>query len=258
MNLETYHQSSVLFQERSQPIPERPPARIVIADGHPIVREGLKGIFHALSDLRVVGEAANSSELLALAANLQPEIVLMELGGATFDGLATLRLLRQVDQSIKVLLLTDSDDRTHYVDAMRLGCAGIVAKASPTNQILNGVRCVQRGEIWVDAATTAAVMQQMSSQHAPQPRTFAPKASKLHGLSKRELDVVRLLCQGLRNRDIAEALFISPQTVKIHLHSTFEKTGVSDRLELALFCVYHNLYQQSPEDPGTGRPRVQA
>jgi len=257
MNLETYHQSSVLFQERPQSIPDSSPARIVIADGHPIVREGLKGIFHGVNDLLVVGEAANGSEVLALAASEQPEIVLMELGGAALDGLATLRLLRHLDQNIKVLLLTDSDDRSHYVDAMRLGCAGIVNKRSPTHQILNGVRCVQRGEICVDAATTAAVMQKMATQPAPQLRTFSPKTTKSHGLSKRELDVVRLLCQGLRNRDIAEALFISPQTVKIHLHSTFEKTGVSDRLELALFCVYHNLYQ-SPDALGFGRQTSQA
>jgi len=133
-------------------------------------------------------------------------------------------------------VLTASEDKNEWVQAMKLGCSGIVVKQTPPELIVKSIRKVHDGEIWLDSHTTAAVMRQFASpSDGGRGRGRSP-------LSNREREIVALVAQGYRNREMAEKMFISEQTVKNHLHNIFDKLGVSDRLELALYAIHKGLH----------------
>jgi len=136
----------------------------------------------------------------------------------------------------KIIVLTASDDEGEYVQAMKYGTSGIVLKQTATDLLIKSIRKVHEGEIWLDARTTAAVMRQFASPTDPSPRDRDKPR-----LSNREREIVALVAQGFKNKEIAERMFISEQTVKNHLHNVFDKLGVSDRLELALYAIHRNI-----------------
>jgi two-component system nitrate/nitrite response regulator NarL len=137
--------------------------------------------------------------------------------------------------------LTASEDKNEFVQAMKLGCSGIVLKQTAPELIVKSIRKVHSGEIWLDSHTTAAVMRQFASP-ADVGGTGPTRARERSPLSQREREIVGLVAQGYKNREMAEKMFISEQTVKNHLHNIFDKLGVSDRLELALYAIHKGLH----------------
>ena len=216
--------------------------RILIADNHPIVREGLSTVLRAEPDMAIVGEAADGAEALELIETNDPDVVLMELRLPRMEGLVVLRNLAARARRAKVLLFTGSEDREEFVEAMKLGCAGILMKSSAPGLIAKSIRKVYEGEIWLDANTTAAVIRQFAM---PVDATVPGDGKHPRGraqLSQREREIIVLIAQGYKNKEIAEKMFITEQTVKNHLHNVFDKLGVSDRLELALYAIHNSLY----------------
>ena len=216
--------------------------RILIADNHPIVREGLSTVLRAEPDMAIVGEAADGAEALELIETNDPDVVLMELRLPRMEGLVVLRNLAARSRRAKVLLFTGSEDREEFVEAMKLGCAGILMKSSAPGLIAKSIRKVYEGEIWLDANTTAAVIRQFAM---PADATVPGDGKHPRGraqLSQREREIIVLIAQGYKNKEIAEKMFITEQTVKNHLHNVFDKLGVSDRLELALYAIHNSLY----------------
>ncbi len=221
--------------------------RILIADDHPIVREGLRQLFASTGDIEVVGEAANGQDALEYTRSLRPDIVLLDLRMPVMDGLSVLKAIQQNGLRVRVLVFTGSEDKNEYVQAMKLGCAGIVLKQTATDLIAKSVRKVHGGEIWLDSQTTAVVMRQFASpaESGAGEGAGAPGAAKgreRSPLSQREREIVALVAQGYKNKEMAEKMFISEQTVKNHLHNIFDKLGVSDRLELALYAIHKGLH----------------
>jgi len=224
--------------------------RVLIADDHPIVRQGLRHLLEPEPDIRIVGEATTAQEVLEMVPQLKPDIVLLDLILPGMEGTALLRALQPIRGHSKILVFTAVEDKAQWVQAMKLGCSGIVVKSTRPELIVKSIRKVYEGEIWLDSKTTAAVMQQFSS--SPDGASDLP-ASRRSGrqpapLSRREREIVALVAQGYRNREMAEKLFISEQTVKNHLHNIFDKLGVSDRLELALYAIHKGLHVYPPED----------
>lgn len=209
--------------------------RVVIADDHAIFREGLRKLLEAEDDITVVGEARTGSDCLALVQKLKPDIVLLDLKMPEKDGLAVLTELAAQNTPAKALVLTASEDEHDFVEAVRRGARGIVLKQAASELLLDGIRKVHRGEVWIDQRVTVGVMKAVAEASTPGARREKPL------LSDREREVVHLVSQGFRNKEIAEKLFISEQTVKNHLHNIFDKLGVSDRLELALYALHHRL-----------------
>ncbi len=223
------------------------PIRVVIADDHPVVRTGLRQVFLAAGDIEVVGEAANGMETLSVLQDTGPDVLVLDLKMPSMDGIAVLDAMQSRGMKTKVLVLTGSEDKNEYVQAMKLGCSGIVLKNTATELIAKSVRKVHAGEIWLDTHTTAAVMKQFASSAEPvaipmRSSGAGKSRSERSPLSQREREIVALVAQGYKNREMAEKMFISEQTVKNHLHNIFDKLGVSDRLELALFAIHKGLH----------------
>jgi DNA-binding NarL/FixJ family response regulator len=241
--------SAELEQSLGEQEKAAPRIRVVIADDHPIVRDGLRHLFAASAEIDLVGEAGDGREALERVRSLQPDILLLDLKMPSMDGFGVLQSLQASGQRTRVLVLTASDDKNEYVQAMKLGCSGIVLKQTSPELILKSIRKVHSGEMWLDSNTTAAVMRQFASGVEAGPAAagpFAAPAAKSRDqrspLSQREREIVALVAQGYKNKEMAEKMFISEQTVKNHLHNIFDKLGVSDRLELALYAIHKGLH----------------
>ena len=218
-----------------------PMIRVVLADDHPIVRDGLRKLLTLEDDIQVVGEASDGHEVVRLVKETTPDIVVLDLRMPNLDGLGALQAFQTMEHRPRVIVLTASEDKNEFVQAMKLGCSGIVLKQTAPELIVKSIRKVNAGEIWLDSHTTAAVMRQFASPtdvlgvHSARGRERSP-------LSQREREIVSLVAQGYKNREMAEKMFISEQTVKNHLHNIFDKLGVSDRLELALYAIHKGLH----------------
>ena len=216
--------------------------RIVIADDHPIFRDGLRKLLTLEDDFRVVAEARDGKEVLEVLDEHQPDILLLDLKMPGLDGLTALQKLQNSRTKTKVIVLTASEDKNQFVQAMKFGTCGIVLKQTATDLLIKSIRKVHAGEIWLDSHTTAAVMRQFSSAMDPTPLGGRDRDRDRSPLSQREREIVALVAQGFKNKEMAEKMFISEQTVKNHLHNIFDKLGVSDRLELALYAIHKKLH----------------
>ena len=210
--------------------------KIALADDHTIFRDGLRRLLSLEPDFEVVAEAKDGSEVLSLIEEKEPDILLLDLRMPGVDGLSLLQRVQAQKLKTKIIVLTASEDEGEYVQAMKYGTSGIVLKQTATELLIKSIRKVHGGEIWLDSRTTAAVMRQFAS-----PADMSPRDREKPALSNREREIVACVAQGFKNKEIAEKMFISEQTVKNHLHNVFDKLGVSDRLELALYAIHRNI-----------------
>lgn len=217
----------------------KPAIRILVADDHAIFRDGLRRLLEVADDVTIVGEASNGAECVKMLPKLKPDILLLDLRMPEKDGLAVLEEVNFESLPTRVIVLTAAEDDRDVVRAMRLGARGVVLKQSASDLLLKSIRKVYDGEIWLDNRMTAEVIDAFKKSAESGQRREKPL------LSEREKEIVQLVAQGFRNREIGEKLFISEQTVKNHLHNIFDKLGVSDRLELALYAIHHRLIDQA-------------
>lgn len=209
--------------------PDKGTVRIVIADDHSLVRNGLRRILETEPDFKVVGEASDGDEALDCVRKLSPNVLLLDLAMPHTDGLQVLRQLRLMQHEVNVVILTAAIDRNQINESVRLGAHGVVMKTSAIDVLIKSIRVVMDGQYWLDRSTLAEIV-----------RTPTPSDTKF-GLTERELQLVSLISAGGSNKEIAETLGITEATVKRHLANVFDKTGVSTRLELAVFAMNHGL-----------------
>src|SRR5579863_535899 len=190
--------------------------RIAIADDHPIFRDGLRELLSLEKDFEVVAEIGNGGDVLRVVEERRPDILLLDLQMPGAHGLAILERMQAAAQTRpRVIVVTASEDKNEFVQTIKLGTAGIVLKQSPTEMLFKSIRKVHAGEIWLDSHTTAAVMRQFSGEDV----TGAQNGRGRSPLSQREREIVALVTQGFKNKEMAEKMFISEQTVKNHLHN---------------------------------------
>jgi DNA-binding NarL/FixJ family response regulator len=214
---------------------ERPNITVLIADDHAIFRDGLRKLLESDGDISIVGEASNGNECLKMLTKLKPDILLLDLRMPEKDGLGVLEEVDFDSLPTRVIVLTAAEDDRDVIRAMRLGARGVVLKQSASDLLVKSIRKVQDGEFWLDNRMTAEVIDAFKKA------AESGQRGEKRLVSDREKEIVQLVAQGFRNREIGEKLFISEQTVKNHLHNIFDKLGVSDRLELALYAIHHRL-----------------
>lgn len=204
-------------------------ARLVLADDHPIVLDGLEQLFRLEPELEVVARCRDGAETLRVVRSERPDLLLLDVKMPGRDGLAVLRAIRDERLPTRVVLLTAALDDEQLVEAVRLGVRGIVLKESAPRLLIKALHEVRAGGQWLEPAAVSRALQKLGERE--QGLREAEKA-----LTPRELEIVRMAATGLRNRDIAERLSITEGTVKIHFHNIYQKLDVNGRLELALYA----------------------
>lgn len=211
---------------------------ILIADDHPVFREGLRKLLEAEQGFRVLGEAADGEQTLKLARQLEPEILLLDIRMPKLSGLEVLRELKPLLIQPRTIVFTAAVEKDQIVQALQLGARGIILKHSATDVLFEGIRCVKAGQYWVGHESVSDLVQALL-EFRPGPE--AAERRQGFGLTPRETGVIALIVAGYSNKDIATKFAISEHTVKHHLTNIFDKLGVSNRLELALFSIDHHL-----------------
>jgi two-component system nitrate/nitrite response regulator NarL len=217
-------------------MPSHSPIRVLIADDHPIFRAGLRKLLEIEPDFAVIGEAADGRQTVALARSLHPDVLLLDVAMPDVSGLDVLRELGAEAGRPRTVLLTASIDPSDMVLALRLGAAGVLLKTAATELVFKCLRSVVAGEYWVGRDTVGSLVEALARLQAPPAEPLRP-----FGLTPRELEVIALVATGASNRDIAVQLHLSEETVKHHVTKIFEKTGQSNRVELALFASHCGL-----------------
>lgn len=208
--------------------------RILLADDHPIVLAGLEQLFGLEQQFDVVGKARDGVEALSAVERLEPDVLVLDLRLPKCDGLGVLREMERRGSRTRVVLLTAEIDDEQVLAAIDGGARAVVLKEMAPALLAEAIRAVAAGELWLERSIGSRALKRVLARETE--RRQAAQA-----LTARELDIARLVGQGLRNRAIAEALSITEGTVKIHLHRIFEKLALSGRLELALWAREHQL-----------------
>lgn len=202
--------------------------RVMLADDHAIVRQGLERLFETVDDIEVVASATNGREAVSMVAEFEPDVILMDLSMPEMDGVEATRHIVAAGGPTRVVVLTSFGDESRILDALNAGAHGYLLKHVEPDDLLNAVRAAKAGDAPLDPRAGRVLLE---SRRSPVPRQDE--------LTDRELDVLRLVAEGMANKQIARKLGISERTVKAHLTSVFQRLGVSDRVQAALWAQQH-------------------
>jgi NarL family two-component system response regulator LiaR len=211
---------------------ETKPIRILVADDHPVVRDGLVAMLATQADFEVVAEAGSGREAVEKAASLQPDLVLLDLEMPDMDGVEALKTIQRRYPSMRALVFTAFDTDERILGAIRAGAQGYLLKGAPREELFHAIRVVSRGGSLLQPVVASKLLQHMSQGTLQAP-----------ALTQRELEVLALLGQGKSNREIAEALVISERTAKFHVSSILSKLGANNRTEAVSIAVQQGLIE---------------
>jgi len=216
--------------------------RIIIADAHPMFRDALRDLLEQQSEFKVVGEAADGGEVIEKVKQLNPDLLLLDFAMPQISWLEVLRSLSTLPVQVRTIVLANAIERFQVFEALKFGARGVILKDVATPLLFKGIRAVLAGEYWVAHGDVAELIDSLRNGNPASPlQTSSGKGSHL---TQRELEIVSAIVEGCTNKDIAQTLSLSEQTVKHHLTSIYAKLGVSNRLELAFYAVHHNLTPQ--------------
>ena len=211
--------------------------RILLADDHPVIRIGVRNMLQSEEGFEVVGECADGDEAITQTLELLPDILLLDLYMPRLPGLEAMRAIMSGSPTVKIILLTSTISTQQIIEALQIGARGIVLKDALADHVTTAIRTVANGDYWIGGKRVVnlvgALHELMQKAAVPDRKTF--------GLTPREMEVVGCIVEGCSNRDIAKQFSLSEETVKRHLSNIFDKTGVSTRLELAMFAIAHHL-----------------
>lgn len=210
--------------------------RVLLADDHAMLREGTVALLQREDDIEVVGQASDGRETVELAHRLEPDIVIMDVRMPELSGIEATRQIREALPSVQVLVLTAHDDEQYIFSLLEAGASGYLLKTAPVSELVKAIRQVEAGESPLSPSIARKIVVRMSHQEEKSPDS-AQENGNLNDLTSRELEVLRLLAQGMSNRAIAENMSVSERTVHAHLSNIFSKMGVSSRLEAVLLAI---------------------
>lgn len=210
--------------------------RVVVADDHPVVRIGVRNILAAVPEFQIVGECSDGEAALQMVGTHTPDLLLLDLAMPKMSGIEVLRALRLTNANLKTLVLAATVDRRQTLEILQLGSRGILLKDVVADRLATACRAVMSGRYWLGDQTVTDIVQAMADPgglQLPDPNGTS--------LTARQLQIVKAVVEGRSNKDIADKLSISEETVKRHLTIIFDKTGMSSRLELAMYAVKHGI-----------------
>ncbi len=209
--------------------------RIVLADDQELVRAGLRMILSAEADLEVVGEAIDGAEAVDLAHSLRPDVVLMDIRMSPLDGIEATRRITGALPEVRVVMLTTFDRSQLVYDSLLAGASGFLLKDAPSDQLVNGIRSVTRGEELLAPSITRRLIEEFTraGRHGP--------PAGYDRLTEREAEVLALVARGRSNAEIAGELYVSVQTVKTHVARVLSKLGLRDRVQAVVLAYEHGL-----------------
>jgi DNA-binding NarL/FixJ family response regulator len=210
------------------------PLRIIIADDHPVVRRGLSQFFAEEAEMEVIAECADGESALQALERMTPDVLILDLRMPAVDGLEVLRRMRQRGTAVPTVILAGNISDDQVVEAMRLGARGVVLKEMAPSLLIQCVRKVATGGVWLEKEAVGRSLEKMlnAEESRGQVREI---------LTPREIEITRMVARGLGNREVGELLFITEGTVKTHLHTIYEKLGIKSRLQLANYAQEKGL-----------------
>ena len=230
---------SRMIMKNADPEPSIDEVRIVLVDDHELIRAGIRSLFDEKDGFLVVGEANDKSQASSVVQCEQPDVVLLNMELRAGDGLELIPAIHVACETARVVVLTDSQDPETHRKAVLLGAIGIVSKERSPEVLMKAITRVHAGEAWLDRSITASVLVELSPRNKN--RQVSPDERKIATLTGREQEVIKLVGEGLKNKQIAERLFISDITVHHHLTSIYSKLEVTDRLELVIYAYRNGL-----------------
>lgn len=219
------------------------PIRIVVADDHPVVRIGVKNMLEDEPGFEVVGQAEDGDDAITQTLDLEPDILLLDLQMPRLPGLEAMRAIMSKSPRVKIIMLTSTISTQQVIEALQIGARGIVLKDAVASDLATALRAVLSGDYWIGGERVANLLTALNELMN---KAAAVPERKTYGLTPRELEVTTCIVEGCSNKDVARQFAISEETVKRHLSNIFDKTGVSTRLELALFAIAHKLVILTP------------
>ena len=217
-----------------------PKVRIVVADDHPVVRVGVRNMLTHEAGMEIVGEAEDGDVAIQQTMELDPDILLLDVSMLRLPGLEALRAIMTKSPRVKIIMLSSTITTQQIIEALHIGAHGIVLKEAFAGDLAQAVRTVLQGDYWIGGGR---VVNLVKALHELTLKAIAATPErKTYGLTPREMEVVQCIAEGCSNKDVARQFTISEETVKRHLSNVFDKTGVSTRLELALFAIEKKLF----------------
>ena len=213
-----------------------PIVRVLIADDHPLVREGLRSMLQDLEDIELIGEASDGLEALRFTADLKPDVVIIDIRMTGMDGIEATRRIRARQPDTAILVLTMLEEPDYLLEAVRAGASGYLLKDCSRQQLVNAIRTLRAGGSLLDSDTIGRLLQQLR-----RPPSTVIEDGSIAPLTSREVEVLRLLCEGRNNREIAETLVLSVNTVKTYVKRIMGKLNVSDRTQAAIKALKEDL-----------------
>ncbi len=221
--------------------------RVVLVEDPSLFRDGIANLLNAEADIRITGCAETVGAAVEAIRRLRPDICLLGWPASAPGSQKVFAAIQESKAPTRVILLVNEDVKEDFLEAVRQGCCGIVYKQTSGSLLIKSIRKVHAGEFWLDRVSTADLIRRLAKKGGNNSTVGARLGLREQSavLSLREREIVVLVAQGYKNKEMAERMFISEQTVKNHLHNIFAKLGVSDRLELALYAIHNNLHEVS-------------
>ena len=211
------------------------PIRLVLADDHTIVRDGVAHLLNAEPDVEVVGQASDGLQVIEMVSRLKPDVVLMDLQMPNLDGVEAIKRIKAADEQIKIIILTTYDTDEYILEGIRAGARGYLLKDVPKEELCRSIRLVNQGHSLMQPSLPARFFNLLTQRDS--------KENEAAALTERELEVVRLIARGDRNKEIAQKMAISEGTVKGYVATILQKFGVTDRTQAAMYAVQKGLIQ---------------
>ncbi|PKM83494.1 MAG: DNA-binding response regulator [Firmicutes bacterium HGW-Firmicutes-13] len=210
--------------------------KVMVADDHSLVRQGIKKVLELEPAIRVIGETTNGKDTIALAKKLQPDIILMDINMPQLNGIEATKIIKEEMPHIKILVLTIHDDEEYVYEMVRSGASGYLLKDVDPGKLVESILRIYEGKSIIHHSVTAKLLQEFN-------RLSNPAKDSAIDLTSREQEVLKLIAQGCSNKEIANLLYISEKTVKNHVYNIFRKIDVTDRTQAALYAIKNHLAQ---------------